>query len=59
MQVYAGGMMTLQELLDNHGVRRDAVWHLEDPEIPDEAFAADVGLELSVPNCTLFGAWRL
>jgi len=37
--------MTLQELLDQHGVARDAVWHLEDPEISDETFTADVGLE--------------
>lgn len=37
--------MTLQELLDNHGVSRGVVWHLEDPEISDETFAADVGLD--------------
>jgi hypothetical protein len=38
-------MMTLQELLNAHGVSRERLMHLEDPEISNVAFRQQVRLE--------------
>lgn len=42
---WRGGMMTLQELLNAHGVSREELMHLEDPEISNDAFCNQVQLE--------------
>jgi len=42
---WRGGMMTLEELLNAHGVSREALVHLEDPAISNAAFSNQVHLE--------------
>ncbi|MFZ0824756.1 MAG: hypothetical protein WCB56_17330 [Terriglobales bacterium] len=46
--------MTLQDLLDNLEVSRDALLHFEHPEISDESFAAELHLEWADGDGSLY-----